>query len=153
MDLQTYFLNEGQCQIPADWRDESLNIFRIPASAAAGEASLVISRDYGQGTGRFDDFIQQQLHQCQHTLPEFKLLQKQICSEPFSYAWVDYTWQARERCIMLRQLFFESRPANIIVSLTTTPEDAAAHEAAFRAMVRSVQLKHVVNAPQARMFG
>ncbi len=45
---------------------------------------------------------------------------------------------------MLRQLFFESKPANIIFTLTTTPEDAPGHEAAWREVIRSLKLTKVV---------
>ncbi len=148
-----YQINEGVLQIPAAWQDQSLNIFRIPASENAKEASLLISRDASQGESRFDEFISAQITQCEQQLPGFKLLQKQLCVEPFSYAWVDYTWLAQEKTVMLRQIFFESKPANIIVTLTTTPEDAPAHQAAWREMVRSVQLKNLVVAGNiTRMF-
>lgn len=139
-----YQINEGNLQIPIAWQDQTLNIFRIPPNGSAKEASLLISRDASQGDASFDDFINGQIKQCEQQLSEFKLLQKQICAEPFSYAWVDYTWNAQEKTVMLRQIFFESKPANLIVTLTTTPEDAPTHEAAWREVVRSVQLKNLV---------
>jgi len=113
----------------------------------------LISRDASQGDKRFDEFISGQIKQCEQQLPGFKLLQHQLCVEPFSYAWVDYTWVAQDKTVMLRQIFFESKPANIIVTLTTTPEDAPAHEAAWREMVRGIQLKNLVVAGNiTRMF-
>ncbi len=145
--MQNYQINEGHFDLPSQWQDQSLNIFRIPATEQAQEASLIISREAALVSQRFDDFVHQQLHHCEQQLPGFKLLQRQICVEPFSYAWVDYTWQGQEkqaRTVLMRQIFFESKPCHLIVSLTTTPEDAPHHEAAWRAMIRSVQLKNFV---------
>lgn len=142
--MSPFQINEGTLSIPPDWRDKTLNIFQIPATAQAKEASFIISRDESQGSRTFAEFIADQIRQCEQQLPGFKLLQRHLLSDPCSYAWLDYTWQSPDKLVMMRQIYFERRPAVVIMSLTTTPEDAPAHESAWREVIRAAQLTDLV---------
>ncbi len=142
--MKPFQINEGTLSIPAHWSDKTLNIFQIPAVEQAGPASLIISRDESQGNRAFAEFIADQIKQCEQQLPKFQLLQRHIFSDPCSYAWLDYTWQSPDKTVMMRQIFFERRPAVVIMSLTTTPEDAPAHESAWREVIRATQLNELV---------
>lgn len=136
-----YQINEGHLRVPAHWRDQSMNIFQIPAANGAQDASFIISRDANIGDDGFTAYIERQVAQCQQSLPQFALLNRHQFSEPMSYAWLDYTWENGGRRIMLRQLFFEHSPCHIIATLTLRPEDAGIHEPAWREVLRSIKLE------------
>ena len=142
--MKPFQINEGTLSIPAHWADKTLNIFHIPAQGTSKEASFIISRDESQGKRAFAEFIADQIKQCEQQLPGFQLLQRHLLTEPCSYAWLDYTWQSPDKTVMMRQIFFERRPAVVIMSLTTTPEDAPAHENAWREVIRASQLNDLV---------
>lgn len=144
MKLIPYQINEAELLIPSDWQDNSLNVFRIPANSQAGEASLVFSRDASQGQAGFAAFVMKQLQQCEAQLAGFKLLRHNVYAEPVSYAWVDYQWQVAQRVIMLRQIFLEGKAGNLIVTLTTTPQDVAGHEAVWLEVIRSIKMREPV---------
>ncbi|WP_338846905.1 DcrB-related protein [Massilia sp. W12] len=146
-------INEGTLCVPEQWLDKSLNIFQIPAQGQAKAASFIISRDETQGQRSFAHYIADQVRQCEEQLPGFQLLQRHILSDPCSYAWLDYTWQSPETKVLMRQLYFERRPAIVIMSLTTTPEDAHTHEATWREVIRSTQLTELSQPdPAARVL-
>lgn len=153
MKLNPYQINEAELLIPADWLDNSINIFRIPANENAKEASLVFSRDGSQGETGFAEFVMKQVQQCESQLTGFKLIRHNIYYEPVSYAWVDYQWQVESRVIMLRQIFLESKPVNLIVTLTTTPEDAQGHEAVWLEAIRNIKMRNpVVGVNPAKVY-
>lgn len=74
--MNRYCFNEGELAIPASWTDQTLNIFKLPATATAKEASFIVSRDRGQGEGDFSDYIARQLAQCEKSLPGYRLLHR-----------------------------------------------------------------------------
>ncbi|RCI70252.1 DUF1795 domain-containing protein, partial [Pseudomonas aeruginosa] len=51
--MTLYRLHEADLEIPDAWQDQSINIFKLPASGPAREASFVISRDASQGDAPF----------------------------------------------------------------------------------------------------
>lgn len=153
MTLIPYQINEAELMIPAHWIDNSINIFRIPANDKAKEASLVFSRDASQGDASFAEFVLKQIKECEAKLPHFKLLKHNNFQEPMSYAWVDYQWQAEQKTVMLRQIFLEGKPVNLIVTLTTTPLDAPGHEATWLEVIRHIKLHDpVLPLKQAQVF-
>lgn len=142
--MSQYNINEGYLIIPPSWQDRSLNIFTIPANGRAKEASFLISRDVSQGGRSFTAFITDQIEQCRQQLSRFKLVKRNDYVQPYSHSSIEYTWETGERTVLLRQIFVESTPANIIFTLTTTPQDIAIHEAAWREVMSSVMPNTVV---------
>lgn len=54
--------------------------------------------------------------------------------------WLDYQWQSEGRVLLLRQVFIERKPAVLIFTLTTTPEDAPRHETGWRRVMGTLKL-------------
>lgn len=119
--MTLYRLHEADLEIPDAWQDQSINIFKLPASGPAREASFVISRDASQGDAPFADYVARQLENAEKQLPGFKLHKRwDINIHGHAAVLLDYQWQREGRDLMLRQVFIERRPAVLITTLTTT---------------------------------
>jgi hypothetical protein len=135
-----YRLQEADFEIPDTWQDQSINIFKLPAVGGAKEASFVISRDPSQGDTAFADYVARQLENAERQLPGFKLINRwDIVLHGHATALLDYTWQREGRELMLRQVFIERKPAVLITTLTTTPDDFVHHEPAWKLAMQTLK--------------
>ncbi|BCG24806.1 DcrB-related protein [Pseudomonas tohonis] len=131
--MTLYRLHEADLDIPDSWQDQSINIFKLPATGPAKEASFVISRDPSKGDAPFADYIAQQLSNARQQLPGFALIKQwDINIQGSPAVLLDYTWQREGRQLMLRQVFIEHRALVLIATLTTTPQDLPYHEPAWK---------------------
>jgi hypothetical protein len=134
-----YRIQEADLDIPDAWQDQSINIFKLPATGSAKEASFVISRDPSQGDTPFADYVSRQLQSAEQQLPGFKLVKRwDFILHGHAATLLDYTWQREGRDLMLRQVFVERKPAVLITTLTTTPDDIAHHDAAWKQAMQSL---------------
>ncbi|HCI3995686.1 TPA: DcrB-related protein [Pseudomonas aeruginosa] len=137
--MTLYRLHEADLEIPDAWQDQSINIFKLPASGPAREASFVISRDASQGDAPFADYVARQLESAEKQLPGFKLHKRwDINIHGHAAVLLDYQWQREGRDLMLRQVFIERRPAVLITTLTTTPADLPHHEPAWKQAMQTL---------------
>ncbi|MDH0749410.1 DcrB-related protein [Pseudomonas sp. GD03842] len=140
--MMPYRIHEADLEVPENWLDQTINIFRLPAVASAKEASFVISRDSIDNAGAFADYVAGQLASAEQQLPGFSLLQKwdfELNGCPA--ALVDYTWEREGHSLMLRQVFVEHGAAVLITTLTTTVDDLPHHEMAWRKVMHSFTLR------------
>ena len=94
-----------------------------------------------------------QITQCSHQLKNFKLISRNDFTVPIVYSWLDYTWETEGKTILLRQLFVECKPVNLIMTLTTTPEDVAGHESAWREVIKSFKLRSAEELSSDKLAG
>lgn len=131
--MTLYRIQEAELEIPENWQDQSINIFKLPATEVAKEATFIISRDFSQGEESFPDYVGSQLKNAERQLPGFKLMQTwDFTSAGHAATLLDYSWKREERELMLRQVFLQHKPAVLIITLTTTPEDLIHHEPAWK---------------------
>jgi hypothetical protein len=136
--MPIYRLQEADLEIPDTWHDQSINIFKLPAVDKAKEASFVISRDSGQDELQFLDCVAAQLKSAEQQLPGFKLIKHwDFTLHQHAASLLDYTWERDGRELMLRQMFIEHKPAVLIATLTTTPDDLIHHEAIWKQVMQS----------------
>lgn len=137
--MTLYRLQEADLDIPDNWQDQSINIFKLPAVGTAKEASFVISRDPSQGDALFADYIETQLSSAEQQLPGFKLIKRwDFVLHAHAATLLDYSWQREGRELMLRQVFVERKPAVVITTLTTTVDDLIHHEPAWKQAMQSM---------------
>jgi hypothetical protein len=135
-----YRIQEADLEIPDAWQDQSINIFKLPAVGGAKEASFVISRDATQGDAAFVDYVDRQVKSADQQLPNFKLVQRwDMVLHGHAATLLDYTWQRDGRELMLRQVFIERKPAVLITTLTTTPNDLVHHETAWKMVMSTLK--------------
>lgn len=134
--MTSYRIQEAEISIPETWMDQSINIFKIPASQNAGEASFVISRDATKGDDSFPDYVAKQIAMAEKKLPGFKLLQREDFDlRGHAASSILYQWNNNGLALILCQAFIEENPV-IILTLTTLSKDAKNYAAAWREVVR-----------------
>lgn len=132
-----YRIQEADLSIPDNWTDQSINIFKIPASGTAGEASFVISRDQSQGNKPFSEYVTGQIETAKNQLPGFRFFHREdINLRGYAASSIRYSWNRDGLELMLCQVFIECKPAVVILTLTTTPEDSLNHSAAWKEVIR-----------------
>lgn len=142
--MMPYRIQEADLDIPEDWNDQTLNLFKLPAVGEAKEASFVISRDALGGHDSFPDYVASQLTSAEQQLPGFKLLQTwDFELHGFSAVLADYVWQREGHELMLRQVFVLHGDNVLITSLTTTFEDLPYHEPAWKKTMHSLTMRPV----------
>ena len=115
-----------------------INIFKIPANENHGEASLVISRDANRGKKAFHDYVTGQIETAEQQLPGFRVFHREDFDlRGHAASSVRYSWNRDSLNLMLCQVFVESARSVVILTLTTTPEDASNHAAAWKEIIRS----------------
>lgn len=133
-----YRIQEADLEIPDNWSDQSINIFKIPANENHGEASLVISRDTSRGKIPFHDYVTGQIETAEQQLPGFRFFHREdLDLRGNAASSVRYSWNRDGLNLMLCQVFVESARSVVILTLTTTPEDASNHAAAWKEIIRS----------------
>ena len=149
-----YRIQEGDLPIPADWRDQTINVFKIPGTSGARDASFIISRDPDRGMKSFDDYVAQQLKHCGTNLPRFSLKKNErLAYQDCRGAWLEYTWQQDKVELYLRQVFYDRGPQILICTLTTTADDLPAHDPAWRKVMVGMKLLPLIEkADQAPAF-
>lgn len=142
--MMPYRIQEANLEIPEDWHDQTINIFKLPAVGNASEASFVISRDSIGIYGSFPDYVASQLTSAERQLPGFKLLQTwdfELNGCPATLA--DYSWEREGHELMLRQVFIEHGGAVLVTTLTTTFNDLPHHEAAWKKVMHTLTLRSI----------
>jgi hypothetical protein len=140
--MMPYRIHEADFEVPENWLDQTINIFKLPAVASAKEASFVISRDSIGNSGTFADYVASQLVSTEQQLPGFKLLQTwdfELNGYPAALA--DYNWDREGHELMLRQVFVEHGSAVLITTLTTTFNDLPHHEAGWKKVMHTLTLR------------
>lgn len=133
-----YRIQEADLEIPENWNDQSINIFKIPADDNHGEASFVITRDRSRKDEPFHDYVTGQIETARNQLPGFMFYHREDFElRGHAASSIRYSWKRDGLDLMLCQVFIESKPAVVILTLTTTPEDASNHAAAWKEIVRS----------------
>ncbi|MEA5113133.1 MAG: DcrB-related protein [Geobacteraceae bacterium] len=134
----TYRMQEGEIVIPDSWSDQSINIFKIPADGKTSEASFVVSRDASQGDKLFSDYVAGQMDAASRQLQGFKLLQHEdFMLSGHAAAAVRYQWSSNGRDLTLFQVFVEHKPSVVVLTLTTTPDDAENHRELWKEVIKS----------------
>lgn len=138
--MSSYRIQEADFDLPDAWQDQSINIFKLPAVGGAQEASFVISRDASQGDALFADYVAAQLNSAEQQLPGFTLIKRwDFDMHGHAAVLLDYSWKRENRELMLRQVFIERKPAVLITTLTTTLNDLAHHEPAWKQAMQSLK--------------
>lgn len=139
--LLAYCIQEADMMIPAHWLDQSLNVFKIPATDETQAASFVVSRDANKGERSLQSYVDAQLEQCQEQLTDFVLKKH----EYFRYqerdaAWLEYIWKMDKRELYLRQVFYDRGSQVLICTLTTTERDLPYHDVTWRQVMSGMVL-------------
>lgn len=137
-----YMMQEAMMMLPPQWQDQTLNVFKIPASAQAQAASFVISRDSNKGQHSLADYVKAQCRQYAEQMEGFALEKEEyFLSQGWEAAWVECRWILESRPLYIRQVFYGLPNQVLICTLTTSPQDIEHHETAWRQVMSSLVLQ------------
>jgi hypothetical protein len=92
MNAETYIFHEGSIDVPDDWKDESMNIFKAPVEAGY---NLVISRE------KIPKAINPRAHRdAQRKIIEDNLIgyklheRRELALDNVPNEWMEYSWQS-----------------------------------------------------------
>jgi hypothetical protein len=128
----SYRFNEGSLDVPDDWHDETMNIFKGPERDGY---NLVISRDRIPKAVEPEAHVAEQLLAIEENLPMFAELERSVIElDGQSLVWLEYTWKSPEG--LMNQVNVLRVVGEMLVSFTFT--SAKGFDDAQRAELRTV---------------
>ena len=111
-----YRFNEGSLDVPADWHDETMNIFKGPQSEGY---NLVISRGEIPKAADPEAHVAEQILAIEENLPEFsEVAREDIQLDGAVCTWLEYTWKSPEG--LMNQINVLRAVGDMLVSFTLT---------------------------------
>lgn len=139
MAVMPYRMHEAQLSIPASWRDQTMQMFRIPD--VPGEASFVVTRDCQPSTRDAKPYADAQLAALEHQFPEFRALastEKQLGTQRIAV--LDYQWRTDKLMLRQRQAYVPAPACMLTLTLTARPETFDQLEWAWTLVLSSLRL-------------
>lgn len=137
--MALYRIDVAAFDVPADWRDQSITAFRLPAGPEGGDASFVVTRDDGKGVDPFVAYYDKQRKICAESLPDFVELKSEMINvQERDAAWFEFTWSKDTMTLQLRQIYVDCGLFVLIFTLTSTPRDQPLFERPWHALMSSI---------------
>ena len=91
-----YYINEGRIDLPAEWKDQSVNIISSTGSAEPG-LTFSITRDDVPWGMEFSEYVSGEVDKAKEALTEFTVLdQKALHISGRDAVEVECTWKAKQ---------------------------------------------------------
>lgn len=115
----SYHIQEATCDMPAEWRDMTINVFMV-GDATSAEFTFVITRDVlPQGTD-LQGFADAQLKTCAKTLGGYQFVGKRPRTiQALPALEYDFTWRSEQQTMYQRQLVLALGGAKLLVCTAT----------------------------------
>jgi hypothetical protein len=140
--MRSYRLNEADIQIPAEWRDTTINAFVLPGEEGGGAASFVVTRDAQAAGLELQAYADQQLVKAAQQLPSYTLLSRNARTiAERSALQSDFTWLSPEG-VTIRQRQVCLRHGDVFLVITLTSRDAtfSDYETVWSQVIDSLRL-------------
>lgn len=140
--MSTYQMNEASFDLPAGWRDQSVNIFVVGGPEPPMHLSVVISRDRLKEGLELVDHIEKQLADIGKKLRNFRVLGKrQLEIEGVAALEAELTWVAEQTPMHQRQIYLQSGSRVLIVTATAPIKIADEHNEQLDAMLGTLRFE------------
>lgn len=140
--MKTYHLHEGTVVIPEGWRDQTMNVFRLPGKNGGKEAAIVITRDYETALESPLEYADAQQEAARKAFAGFKPLGRNeavLGGQPAAV--VDYQWRANGTVMLRqRQVYVRHQGAMLTVTLSGVVSEFQNLEPAWEQVMASFQL-------------
>lgn len=118
--MPLYHLHEGVVSVPDGWRDQTMNVFRLPGANSNKDAALIVTRDYDTPIESPAEYADSQQEAAKKTFPGYKQIDRQeLTIDGQSAAVVDYQWRSNGS-VMLRQRQVYVRHQGAMLTLTAS---------------------------------
>lgn len=137
--MSMYTTNEATFELPAQWADQSLNIFVVGGAEPPMHLSFVISRDtLGPGV-ELVDHVEKQLSDISKKLRKFRILGKrqvEVAGRPALEA--EFTWAADQSPMHQRQQYVKAGQKVLVFTATAPVKISDEHGEQIEALLASV---------------
>jgi hypothetical protein len=141
--MRHYRLNEADIQVPAEWKDTTINAFVLPGEEGGGAASFVVTRDAYAEAIELQAYADQQLVKAAQQLPSYTLLTRQSATiSGQSTLQSDFTWLTPDR-VTVRQRQACLKHGDVVLVVTLTARDATfdSYEPVWAQVIASLRLR------------
>ena len=143
MPMRPYRLNEGDFQVPEEWKDTTIHAFVLPGGEGGGAASFVITRDAEAAGSELQAYADQQLVKAAQQLPSYNLVARgasTIAEQPAIQS--DYTWLTPEGVsVRQRQACLRHNELILVFTLTARESVFSTYEPVWSQVVGSLRLR------------
>ncbi|MGH8054144.1 MAG: DcrB-related protein [Stenotrophomonas sp.] len=118
--MPNYHLHEGLLCVPAGWRDQSMNVFRLPGKNSNKDAAIILTRDYETPLATAAEYADAQQEAARKSFPGYRQIERieaQIDGQPAAV--VDYQWRSNGSAL-LRQRQLYVRHQSVMLTLTAS---------------------------------
>lgn len=92
-----YLINEGSIDLPAGWKDQSINIVASSGSSAIPGLTFTITRDEVPWGMKFSEYVASEIDKAKGALTEFKVLtQTDTTISGRAAVEIECTWKAKQ---------------------------------------------------------
>ena len=140
--MKTYRIHEGELDIPEAWKDQGMQVFRLPGGENGKDASIIITRDHDTTIAGPVEYSESQQEAVAKQFPGYRpVKQGELSIGGRSSACIEFKWRANGTVLRQRQAFLRA-DEGCMLTLTLTALDAEfdRHEDAWTQVTGSFRL-------------
>lgn len=116
--MSHYHIHEGLLCVPEGWRDQSMNVFRLPGSNSNRDAAIILTRDYETTLEAPAEYASAQQEAAKKSFPGYKQISvSELEVDGYPAAIVDYQWRSNGSALLRqRQLYVRHQSAMLTLT-------------------------------------
>lgn len=118
--MPNYHLHEGLLSVPEGWRDQSMNVFRLPGKNSNKDAAIILTRDHETPVETSTEYADAQQEAAKKSFPGYRQIDRietQVDGQAATI--VDYQWRSNGSAL-LRQRQLYVRHQSVMLTLTAS---------------------------------
>ena len=140
--MSHYHLHEGVLSVPEGWRDQSMNVFRLPGSNSNKDAAIILTRDYETTLGSPGEYASAQQEAAKKSFPGYKQISSsdlEVDGCPASV--VDYQWRSNGSALLRqRQLYVRHQTAMLTLTASAMASEFERIDDVWQELLSSFRL-------------
>lgn len=140
--MPKYHLHEGALSVPDGWRDQSMNVFRLPGKNSNKDAAIILTRDFDTPLESAAAYADAQQEAARKSFPGYKQIERietQIDGQPAAV--VDYQWRSNGSALLRqRQLYVRHQSVMLTLTASAMADEFARIDEVWPELLESFQL-------------
>mgnify|MGYP000910981467 CR=1 FL=1 len=140
--MSQYHLHEGLLHVPEGWRDQTMNVFRLPGGNSNKDAAIILTRDYETTLDTATDYASAQQEAVQKSFPGYKQIStSELEIDGCPAAVVDYQWRSNGSALLRqRQLYVRHQSAMLTLTGSAMADEFARIDDVWQQLLSSFRL-------------
>jgi hypothetical protein len=135
-----YQLNEGSIELPAEWKDQSINIISSAGGAAPG-LSFTVTRDDIPWGMQFSEYVADEIAKAKEALNDFTILsQDEIRVSDAPAVQIECTWNAKQGQMHQIITTVHAAPRAMVLTASMPGKMSASQKETVRKIVSTLSL-------------